>query len=254
MVAIRRKKMDEVNWDDCDRRAIGALESSVKGEKPEDPSILIDTFFDAYACLLKDGGEWKLLDNYLARERPLRRSDLRKVSISCQRDQNGFTWPCLFVVTCLWGFSNKDKAGAVKLFYAMRTPKSREIIITTAEKTLVGQLGEAFQEIRNLEQIGASYASKFLYAVGTSNPNLAPSPLVLDSIVNRGLQRIIGKEIAADAFAFNHDCRTLAAAGYVNYCNAMARWATSLSKHVGSSLSSEDLELLMFIEGKSKRK
>jgi len=231
-------------WNNLDSKVLWALRES-KGKAPSDRGLSIKEYFDAYAYLLKNEPEWSRIEKYVTdKDFKLTRGYLSEVSASCLGNEkkgekdNAWTWPSLFIITCLWGYNKNDKAGPVKLFYAMRKEGAREIIKDGAEMAREGQLKAAFKTIDRLDQIGTSYATKFLYAVGTSKPDLCPPPVILDGVIYKRLQEIGGDDLARRAFAF--DSTKHGADGYDRYCKAVRRWANELS------LQSADVELLLF--------
>lgn len=158
----------------------------------------------------------------------------------------------LFVATMIWGFGDKDEAGPVKLFLAVRTPGFDDTLKKCAEEVAQGHLACAFCSIRELNEIGPSFGTKFLYALGVSS-QLKVKPLVLDGVVTKALQRGMGEDEANRRFLLDKlyytSAKAKAEAGkaYQHYCESMSQWA----KDLDDGITSEQLELFLFSCGKN---
>jgi hypothetical protein len=154
----------------------------------------------------------------------------------------------------LWGFGENDKAGPVKLFEALRTTNNGERI---AERCITkaaclarsGEYRSSLEEIMKLDEIGPSYATKFVYSVGASR-DLGLKALILDSKVGKALKEfnMVG---AMARYGLSEDDvpnkKSLTQPGrYQTYCSDMGHWASELD------CDPEQLEYSFFEKTKSK--
>ena len=175
----------------------------------------------------------------------LSRDDIKTLAEACKSSEQ--LWPTLFTISMLWGYGENDDSGPVKLFYALNTKNAEGIIQSTADYVASGRLTDAFVTIRGLKEIGASYGTKYLFAVGRAY-RLSPEPLVLDGKLVKALRNWWGGNEADQRFNLGAKDYSYpkgierAAKGYVAYCEELQRIAGQL----GPAYSPDMVEQFLF--------
>jgi hypothetical protein len=102
-------------------------------------------------------------------------------------------WPVVYLLTMLWGFGKRDKAGPAKLFVSTKTPDVAGKIVTVAELVLAGNLVAAFNGFcvngggSKLREVGKAFGTKFLFVAGMQLPPTVIRPLVFDDNIKKAL-------------------------------------------------------------------
>jgi hypothetical protein len=197
-----------------------------------------------YELLLVGNVPWGNASKWLADKTSISRADIKTLADECKAKAK--SWPTLFVISMIWGYGERDDSGPVKLYFALNTNNAEVIINETAEHIAKGNLKNAFVKIQELNEIGGSFGSKFLFAVGQAYQS-KPQPLVLDSKLIRALCNLWGYE--ADKLfnlkeqSYNYrKGRERAALGYVAYCDALQ----SIAQHLTTPIAPEILEQFLF--------
>jgi hypothetical protein len=177
--------------------------------------------------------------------RAIARSQIAATSAVCSAGD--LSWTALFMVTMLWGYGDRDKAGPTKLFLSLTTPKADSIIRASAEHVRgSGDFLPALDEIWKLDQCGFSYGTKWLFAVGLSCP-YSIRPLVMDSNVAAALCELRGRNLAEALYGVSAWRRAEVKAGYARYCADMGNWAAVLK------CRSDQIERFLYENSSKKR-
>jgi hypothetical protein len=210
--------------------ALNSKAAEIAALKPQ--NIPIQKYLKCYERLLHDKPSWIRAYEWLNGKTMVSRDDIKTLAAVCNNKTQG--WPTLFTISMLWGYGQNDKAGPVKLFFALNTNGAEDIINETAMYVIQGNLAKAFVAIRGLDEIGPSYGTKFLFAIGQAY-QLQPQPLVLDDRLAEALRNWWGEDEADTRFALK-DRRRLsskakqrAVEGYVEYCREIQNLAGQLN-------------------------
>lgn len=193
----------------------------------------VDRYFECYDRLISKYAVWKEFMTWLGERRSIGREDLRELSHECSAEKR--SWTELFIATMLWGYSDNDDSGPVKLFRSLGTGACDATIKTAALQVHRMHFADAFVTIRSLKEIGASYATKFLYSSGLSGNALTHEPLVLDRKIADALSELYGEEDADERFDLRRRNYTnptgvkRAGEAYTRYCEEMHQLAQRLN-------------------------
>lgn len=210
--------------------------------------VPITKYLPCYRVLLEKADWWDPFERWLDKRETISRKDIENLSKLGEKQ-----WPTLFVATMIWGYGENDDSGPVKLFRAVTTDKAKDIIEHSARLVCDGKIRDGFVRIRDLQDIGASFGTKFLFACGLSKKDdITPNPLVLDRILANALKSLYGKDEADKRFDlgardYSYSSRALERAGdgYMSYCTEMKELASQIHCDV------YQLELFMFREHKN---
>ena len=114
-------------------------------------------------------------------------------------------WPAVYLLSMVWGFGETNgrpaKDGPAKLFVSTQTPQAAQRINNAAGRVLAGDLAGAFDSLcvidgaSKLSEIGPSFGTKFLFAVGMHLALFLPTqnpirPLVYDARIKKALDKL----------------------------------------------------------------
>ena len=228
------------------QNVINKLNKSIIKIKALKPQVIsIRKYWECYALILVNNRHWNNANKWMSGKTSISRSDIKDLSIACKN--NDQSWATLFVVTMLWGYGESDDSGPIKLYFALKTNNADQIISKTAEYVAKADLVNAFIKIRELDEIGGSFGTKYLFAVGQAYEHM-PIPLVLDSKIIKALRNLWGEsdaeklfELKKQPYIYSSAIKT-AAVGYVAYCAIIQKIAEQLNEPT----TPEHLEQFLF--------
>lgn len=227
-----------------------ALEILSHFAPPGDQEICVGEFYECYDILLSSNAcplseQWNVAKTCITPGALAANSIITRQHLNNASNQVEPNWPAVYLLAMVWGFGSvvdtPAKDGPAKLFVSTQTTGAEERIIRTANLVLGGNLQDAFGGLckadgaNKLRQIGSSFGTKYLYAVGLRNPADAnPKPLVFDARVKRSLRALPGGPPAwLPMNQPNH---------YHDYCACMGESADIL----GDAWTAYNLEQLLF--------
>ena len=210
--------------------------------------IRIGRFLPCYDRLLSDPTlgfreEWEWAKRFIARRNKAKvvneshlisRPDLKEAAGQCAGN-----WTRVYILAMLWGYGASTgqpaKDGPAKLYLSLRTQDARNIIERAAGEIIQGNLEAGFTHFcigeSKLKEVGVSFGTKFLFAVGLVGNAVDVKPLVYDARIHKSLE----------ALDYNYPAPSgLRAADYVRYCNLMSWLAKQINADAGQ------LEQLLF--------
>jgi hypothetical protein len=231
---------------------------------PAEQVVPINKFFECYDILLSHPAcplhqTWTETKAYLAAQNenlPLGvNTNITRNCLSGAVAVPVPNWPVIYLLTMLWGFGERDKAGSAKLFVSTKTPDVAGKIVAVAELVLAGNLVAAFNGFcvnggdSKLHEVGKAFGTKFLFVAGMHLPPDAIRPLVFDENIKKAL--------AALRAQFPHDLDAMAfpwfdvnnGAEYESYCSCINEAAAAMNEIEGAANVHWDaykLEQLLF--------
>lgn len=150
----------------------------------------------------------------------------------------------LFVGVMAWGYGTVGY-GPWRTAHAFSRREFGEHVQALYEKVAHGDLIGAY-ELVDIPRCGSAFFTKFFYFVG--RPRLKRYPLILDAVVARSFEELLGLDLSRYARAARNRERRIAAVsrnatGYMRYIDDMHQWAADLD------CRADEIEMFLFQRG-----